>query len=113
MAAPSRQFLTKEVLPWIALNYRDVLFVGAAPYTCDYERIFERANVRYVTIDVNPSAAVWGSKLHVAVAVQEVDRWFEAESFDCVILNGVFGFGVNTQPEMEKSLEVLLRVLKP
>jgi SAM-dependent methyltransferase len=45
--------------------------------------------------------------------IQDV-RLHEAQcSFDCVILNGVFGFGVNDTDEMRTTVKAIHAVLRP
>lgn len=113
MEGADRKFLANHLLPWVAQHYSNVLFAGAAPYTYAYKRVFDRTNTRYTTIDNYPGASLWGSKLHVQTSVQEIGSRFERGSFDSVILNGVFGFGINAIPEMNRSLVAIAKVLRP
>ncbi len=113
MALPSRQFLLAEVFPWMIRHCRCILFVGAAPYTYHYQTIFRRAGVRFVTMDVDAGARIWGAQEHIQAPVQEVDRRFAPEEFDGVVLNGVFGFGIDSPLEMNRTLAAVARVLRP
>ena len=89
----SRKVLETELLPEIARRYSRVLFVGTSSYTYWYERLFRPG--QYTTIDSDPSQAVWGAADHIMAPTQEVGRHRPAGTFDCVVLNGVFGFGTN------------------
>ena len=114
VSPPSRRWLESDVLPMLpSSGFRRVLFVGTAPYTFNYERIFRKAGGVWVTSDANPSARVWGARKHVTAPVQHVDRHFAKAAFDAVIVNGVFGFGVDSDLEMNKSIAAIKRVLRP
>jgi hypothetical protein len=109
----SRQWLEVDVLPVLPkLGFRRALFVGVAPYTFHYERIFSGVGGSWTTADVSPGARVWGARRHVVAPVQQVHLFFGKEEFDSVILNGVFGFGVNTISEMNETIESVKGVLR-
>lgn len=109
----SRRFLQDMLLPWARDHCPRILFVGAAPYTHHYERLFAARGGGFTTMDVNPSMAVWGSVDHIVGPVQEIPRFRPPGSFDCVILNGVFGYGVDDPAAMRRVIEALHVVLKP
>jgi hypothetical protein len=109
----SRKWLEQEVLPKLPrLGFRRMLFVGTAPYTRHYERIVTDCGGVWITSDVNPSAAVWGAKEHVVGPVEQINLWFPQRSFDAVILNGVFGFGVDSELQRNASLGAIAVILK-
>jgi SAM-dependent methyltransferase len=111
---PSRKWLEQEVLPkMVSLGFRCILFVGAAPYTWHYERIVMRFGGAWVTCDANPSASVWGAHEHVVAPIQQIDGRFSRDTFDAVILNGVFGFGVDSEFEMNRSIVAVTKILRP
>jgi SAM-dependent methyltransferase len=107
----SRQCLETEILPWMRDRCRSILFVGTASYTCHYEALF-RAD-RYTTLDISAGAAVWGARHHIVAPVQELGRHRPPGFFDGVVLNGVLGFGVDTEQQMRRTFEELHRVLAP
>ena len=108
---PERLFLSNEVMPWVAANCRKVLFVGTSSYTYWYERLFRPG--QYTTIDWRPAEAVWGAADHIAAPVQEIARHRPAGTFDCVVLNGVFGFGTDDPASMRAVAEALHKVMAP
>jgi hypothetical protein len=111
---PSRQWLERDVLPRLPrLGFRNTLFVGVAPYTRHYERAVRQSGGNWVTVDSNPSADVWGAPVHIEAPIQQIHLQCAPASFDAVILNGVFGFGVNTVLEMNRSIQAIRHVLKP
>jgi hypothetical protein len=105
----SRQCLETEILPWMRDRCRSILFVGTASYTCHYETLF-RAD-RYTTLDIAAGAAVWGARRHIVAPVQELSRHRPAGFFDGVVLNGVLGFGIDTEQQMHRAFEELHRAL--
>jgi hypothetical protein len=105
----SRKVLEAELLPAIAGRHSRVLFVGTSSYTYRYERLFRPG--QYTTIDSDPSQAVWGAADHIVAPVQEIGRHRQAGAFDCVVLNGVFGFGTNDPPTMRAVAQALHDVM--
>lgn len=110
---PSRRFLEDALLPWVRDHYPKILFVGAAPYTHHYEKLFAGRDGSFTTMDVNPSIAVWGTPDHIVGPVQEIARFRPPRSFDGVILNGVFGYGVDDPADMRRAVEAIHAVLTP
>ena len=107
----SRKVLETEILPEVARRHAKVLFVGTGSYTYRYERLFRRG--QYTTIDSNPSNAVWGADDHIVGLIQELPRLRPPGSLDCVVLNGVFGFGVNDPDTMRAVAKALAESLQP
>jgi SAM-dependent methyltransferase len=107
----SRQCLETEILPWVRDRCRSILFVGTASYTWRYETLF-RAD-RYTTLDIAAGAAVWGARHHIVAPVQELSRHRLPGFFDGVVLNGVLGFGIDTEQQMRRTFEELHRTLAP
>jgi SAM-dependent methyltransferase len=109
--AASRLCLERELLPWLAQHYGRVLFVGTSSYTRHYEKQFRRD--QYTTIDVQPRNAVWGAANHIVAPIEEIGRHLPAGSFDCIVLNGVFGFGVDDPDHMRRVIAALHTALGP
>ncbi len=103
--------MEREILPWVRRNCSRVLFVGTAPYTYHYENGFHRE--QYTTIDMHPSTAVWGARHHIIAPIQEIGRHRRQGHFDCVIMNGVFGFGIDEAGDMRAAIEAIQEVLRP
>lgn len=113
--APDRRYLEDEILPCLSLGtYKKILFVGCEPYTRRYGEHFANSAAEYWTTDIQPDHAAWGEpRRHVVCDVREIDCGFPGRAFDVVLLNGVFGFGVNDAWGMDQTLERLHRILKP
>jgi hypothetical protein len=110
---PSRRFLEREILPWLAGKFDRVLFVGTAPYTYQFERLFRRVRGQYTTIDPVGGTAVWGARQHIIAPIQEIGRHRPAGHFDCIVLNGIFGFGIDDRDEQRATLKILHDALSP
>lgn len=112
-APPDRRLLEDCILPHYAQARHplDVLFVGTRWYTSSYERIFERH--RFVTMDIDPAAARHGSSLrHVTGCASRADAWFEPASLDLIVLNGVFGWGLDDRQDVEQAVACFHRLLR-
>jgi SAM-dependent methyltransferase len=89
---PERLFLGHELMPWVAAQYRRVLFVGTAPYTYQFERLFAAEPDRYETIDRTPAVRVWGARIHHVADILDIGRLVPAGHYDCIVLNGVIAY---------------------
>lgn len=118
---PERLFLQNEALPWVSASYRQVLFVGTASYTYQYEKLFADDPDRYTTIDRNPTTKVWGSKHHIVAPIEQIDRHRAPGFFDCIVLSGVLAYripahgdyGLAAPDELRAMLKVLHGVMRP
>ncbi len=113
LAYPGRIFMERELLPWLRDNYRRILFVGAAPYTFHYEKLFRQDRAQYTTLDNHPSTAVWGAPTHIAAPIQDIALHRPKDFFDCIVFNGVFGFGVDRADDMRAAAKAMSEVLRP
>ena len=97
----ARRTLDRRILPVLAADDRlqRILFVGCEWYTWQYTVLF--AHREFWTIERRPTASRrYGGRRAVNDDVRHVDRHFEAASFDAVICNGVFGWGIDSTPRM-------------
>lgn len=102
-----RQVFETYILPVFAAipDVRRVLFVGCADYTQDYESYF--VGRAYYTIDINPAHALYGATApghHFIDSVENVGRYFRPSSLDLILINGVFGYGVNRRNQAEQTI---------
>jgi len=100
-----RRHLDRELIPVIGRRGGKVLFIGCRKYTKHYPRLLAARGLECWTIDIDPIAARWGaSERHVIGDIlDEPDHW-SASSFDTIILNGVFGFGLNSERDQDAAL---------
>jgi hypothetical protein len=110
----SRYFMQDTILPVISgLPRGRVLFVGCRSYTLGYREFFRDTNVEYWTCDIDPAAKIWGEgRRHLICDIREIDVHAPPQSFNTVILNGVFGYGVDDVADMNRTAERIHRVLE-
>ncbi len=114
LEVPNRRVLEDVIMPALAADprYRRVLFVGCRWYTKIYGAIFR--NSEYWTIEIDPTQAKFGSQgRHIVDSYLNLSRHVEPGSFDAIVLNGVFGWGIDNPADTEVALYETLRALNP
>lgn len=91
---------------------QNLLLVGVAGCTRHYEDYFKGKKMVY-TIDVDPEKAESGiPDRHIVDSVDNIDRHFKEATFDAVLMNGVYGWGLNDEAALIRSLEKIGKVLR-
>ena len=105
MVTPDRQVLEQVILPAYARrdDIRRVLFVGCDWYTRHYEAIF--AGKTYWTIDPDRWKRRFGARHHHVIGMERIDVRFDPASFDLIVCNGVFGWGLNQRADVERAFD--------
>ncbi len=108
-----RAWLHRELLPAVGRRGGKVLFVGCRRYTRRYPAQLAAQGAECWTIDIDPTVARWGSpKRHVIGDILGASAHWPPASFDTVILNGVFGFGLDSVADQHEALRVCRLLLK-
>jgi len=109
-----RQYMTESIFPALAaMNPKRVLFVGCKSYTAHYGKQLTRTPIEYWTTDIDPAAAIWGEKdRHIVCDIAKINEMCPPGWFDVVILNGVFGYGVDEEKEMDRAIAAIARILR-
>ena len=112
---PDRRYMEEILLPGFArLNPSHVLSVGTQPYLHHYGRYFPSNRCEFWTIDIEPELAQFGSPgHHITASVIDVDQHFKPAYFDAILLNGIFGWGVNQPDDQTKTLINLRKIIRP
>ncbi|MBW0001238.1 MAG: methyltransferase domain-containing protein [Verrucomicrobia bacterium] len=111
---PDRVVLVNKILPGLAEPGVTMLWVGCRPYTRRYPGMIERRGALCYTLEIDPAARRWGHpKRHTVGDLQKVAALYLPEQFDVALVNGVFGWGVNSVEGQNEAVEGLARVLKP
>ena len=107
-----RSILECVIIPFYQLSqaHQAILFVGTDWYTHGYTRMFSLKN--YTTIDPNPEKARYGAEQHIVDDVGNIEQYMQPGSLDVVFLNGIIGWGLNTQDEAEKAFAACHRYLR-
>jgi SAM-dependent methyltransferase len=110
-----RRLLEETLLPGYAADatLRTLLFVGCDWYTRDYVDVFAPGCTRFVTVDIDPAKARFGSPGHLVAPMQQLDRHFAAGSVDVIVANGIYGFGIDERSELAAAFAAAREVLRP
>lgn len=97
--------MEETILPALAsLRPTRMLDIGVREYTRHYGKWAAEGCERW-TIDADPAVVGFGSPgLHVVGSVLDMTRHFENGSFDVILMNGIFGHGVDHRDDQERAL---------
>ncbi len=106
--------LVKEILPAYARLGGRILWIGCRRYTREYGALLSRDGGECWTTDIEPGHARWGETgRHFTWDLVEIDRLIAGATFDSVLCNGVFGFGVDTRAAQRAAMTAMGNILKP
>jgi hypothetical protein len=110
----SRRFIEEAIVPGLLqADCKMILFVGVARYTRKCLKLCREAGLVVWTVDVDPNVARWGKlKRHIVGDVCRIERRMLPLAFDAVIVNGVFGYGINDACKAESALAALAKVMR-
>ncbi len=110
---PDWRYMDRIALPVLAARRPNrVLNVGIQRYNISNAGVFERAGAEYWTTDIRPESTVYGARnRHLVANVTEIDQQIAPRFFDIVILNGVFGHGINDVPSQERTISAIEKIL--
>ena len=102
------------ILPhfYVRAEFQDILIVGVVSFTRHYDEYFKGKRSVY-TIDSNPNAASLGIRgRHIIDSIENIDMHFGPNSLDCVLMNGVYGWGLDGEGAVQKALANIRKVLR-
>ena len=108
-----RRILERVILPYYNAqpDIQTVLFVGVAWYTRHYDRsYFPRKD--YWTVDSSHAARRYGARQHIEALVESLPARFSTGHFDLVLMNGVYGHGIDDKGTCERSFEACYQLLR-
>ena len=113
LAKPDRVLLEDVIVPEFVGrdDVRRVLDVGVAWYTRTYPRLYR--GIEYHTIDVDPEMQRIAGPHHRTLSMTELATAYPADTFDLIVCNGVFGWGLDTADQVERGLAACADVLRP
>jgi hypothetical protein len=111
---PDRVMLVNDILPRLSEPGVTMLWVGCRYYTRQYPAMIERRGAFCYTLEIDPAARRWGNpRRHTVGDLQKVATLYGPGQFDVALVNGVFGWGLNTFEGQNEAIEGLACVLKP
>ena len=107
-----RRVLEKQIFPYFVSlpQCTKILFVGCAWYTKGYSTIFNTKD--YQTLENVPTEGKYGAKKHVTDSLENITDHFDEGQLDLIICNGVFGWGLNEKPRIEKAFKGCFKCLR-
>ena len=91
-----------------------MLWVGCRRYTKAYGSLLAGKGGECWTTDIEIAHARWGQTgRHFTWDLLCIDKLIAPASFDSILCNGVFGFGVDTRPSQLAALQAMWTILKP
>ncbi|MFL6575898.1 MAG: class I SAM-dependent methyltransferase [Povalibacter sp.] len=113
LATHDRRELEQVIIPYYTAqpDVHSILFIGVAWYTRHYPRNYF-AGKNLWTIDIDPAAAKHGARQHITASVTDLQQSFAPGTFDCVMMNGVYGHGLKDAEDCEKAFAACYEVLR-
>jgi SAM-dependent methyltransferase len=110
---PDRRYFEAVLLPaMVAMRPDRILDIGIESYSAHYREAFPET-VEYWTLDLNPAVASLGTPgRHIVGNALDLASYFPSQFFDVIILNGAFGFGIDSLSEQERVMAVAAGALK-
>ena len=110
-----RRCLEYRIMPYFFAHeeFQNILLVGVSSCTEHYDEYYGgKTSVR--SIDNDPEKARYGCRggRHIVDSIEDIDRHFSENYFDVVFMNGVYGWGLNNEETLIKSLQNIRKVLK-
>ncbi|MBD3253040.1 methyltransferase domain-containing protein [Candidatus Pacearchaeota archaeon] len=107
-----RDVLERIIIPYLLskINPKKILDVRREDYQKFYNLFFKGRELW--TIDKNPKRKKYGSENHITDDVVNIKNYFSENSFDLIIMNGVFGWGLNKPEDVEKTILSFYKILR-
>jgi SAM-dependent methyltransferase len=108
-----RNVLERIIFPWVLANLEPFtnLDIGREEYQKFYNKFFVGRELW--TMDFDPERNEWGSKDHIVGDAANVGEHFTENYFDFILMNGVYGWGLNEKEKIEKCFAGICKILKP
>lgn len=108
-----RRVLEQIVIPFVLSRFKPktVLEIGREPYQAFYNEFFVGRELW--TIDRDPARTQFGARNHIVDDVANLRDHFRERYFDFVLMNGVFGWGLNDRGAIERAFAAVYAILSP
>lgn len=107
-----RDVLERIIFPYLLKEFdpKRILDIGREDYQKFYNLFFKGRELW--TLDIDPERKEFGSKNHIVDDVKNVDEHFKEGYLDVVIMNGVFGWGLNDPENIERAISGIYTILR-
>ena len=107
-----RDVLERLIFPYLLAyhNPKRVLDIGREDYQKFYNLFFKGRELW--TIDRDPKRREFGARNHITADVTHLRKHFDEGYFDLIIMNGVFGWGLNEKKDIEKAFNSIHKILR-
>ncbi|GEM_PF-975569 len=116
LKSANRIFLESSIFQYINQAYggkqprNNGLFIGCDKRSWHYPKVLD---LELHTIDIEKKKALYGNyKHHIVGSATELERYYDPESFEVIIGNGLIGFGMNAPEQCEQFLKGVALLLK-
>lgn len=110
-----RNVLEEIIFPYILAAYepQKIFDIGREDYQSFYNEFF--AGRELWSLDFDPKRKKYGAKgkKHITDDAANVKAHFENGYFDFILMNGVFGWGLNDPKKIEQAISGIHDILKP
>lgn len=109
-----RNVLEEIIFPYVLAKYdpQTILDIGREDYQAFYNDFFEGRDL--YTIDMNPKHAEFGMKgKHEIDNVTNLKNHYQDSQFDFILMNGVYGWGLNEEKDIQVTFNAVYDILKP
>lgn len=112
-AYEDRNVLEEIIIPFVLSRFEPetVLDIGREPYEAFYNEFFVGRELW--TVDWDAKRARFGTPDHITDSAANLASHFAADYFDFVLMNGVFGWGLNDRDAIERAFAAVHVVLSP
>ncbi|MCK5416610.1 class I SAM-dependent methyltransferase [Candidatus Parcubacteria bacterium] len=108
-----RSVLEEIIFPNVLAEFdpQKILDIGREDYQYFYNEFFKGRELW--TLDIDPEREEFGSKNHITDNVSNLENHFNKNTFDFILMNGVFGWGLNKKDKVESALEAIYNIMRP
>lgn len=113
-ADDDRKILESIIFPYVLAQYnpKKILDIGREDYQAFYNDFFKKRELH--TIDFNPDHEEFGNPdYHTTDNAINLKKHYQNNYFDFILMNGVFGWGLDTKDDVQKSFNAVYDILKP
>lgn len=108
-----RDVLERIIFPYVLAHFnpKKILDIGREDYQEFYNEFFRGRELW--TIDIDPGKLEFGSFHHITDNVSNIKKYFSDNNFDFILMNGVFGWGLDKSEQVNKAFNAIYDILKP